>query len=256
MAYLKLNRETRKYEEADGFSRLIFVTPDIRQSEYISDEELSERYHQFFDGVKKLGETARKTIADYALVITPLICDSRFIEAKPEKKDNYIVTDLDDQAKHLIDDVVIKSQMSLGDDERARFGFYFAIEVSEEFSRIKELEHADPASEEYQVAVYNGGINVVGVLAEDYIDQPVRSFIPHPSVGYFEQYWDRGVKKLIDGWPLGKGYLTSPTASKQKKHIVAMNLFSSTGSEFAQYALSKDEMVALREQYMTSPWAK
>lgn len=256
MAYLILNKESKKYEKAPGFDRLLFITPDVRHGECANEAELKQKYQQFFDGVRQFCETDRKWVSESALVITPLICDSRFVEGQPEKKENYIVSYLDDVGKQLIEDVIVKSKKSLGDEDRAQFGFYFMIEVSPEFPLIQKLGDADPNSEEYQGAVHDGHMNIAAVLAEDLIDQKLRSFLAYPSVGYVEQYWDRHVKDLTDGWPLAEGYQNSSTPEKRKRYIVANDMFLSTGYQFAQYALSKDETVALRAEYFKSPWVK
>jgi hypothetical protein len=258
VAYLTLNKGTRKYQCVEGFDRLFFVAPDVRSYEVKDDLELLQKYQDFCKGVWEFcgPYLDANWLEDYSFVLTPAVCDSKYVEGMPFKRDNYIVTPFNDDDFSLIADVVVKSQMSAGDDRRPTLGFYIAMEVSEKHPDLVDVEHKISGFKEYQMAISQAQVQMVDALAKDYVQGKVRAFISSRDVGYFEQYFDRSIKKETNNLCLADGWLkcmlsakTRTSSAKCEKYVVAMDLFNSTGSDFAQFALNKDSLKVGREQF-------
>lgn len=262
MAYFLLNKETRKYERAPGFEKMFYIAPDVRYKEVDSDEELAAKFRKFLEAMWNFcgAYLDANWLTDYALVLTPLVCDSKFVEGQPKEKGNYIVTGFNYEEIDLVEKVIVKSQKSTGDDERPTLGFYVALEVSPDNPWLEDVADQPTDSADYNMAVFQAQMAMAQAIADEYYDEKIRVFAYSDDVGYFEQYFDRNVKTKTQKLHLGDGWFKcrlkagDQYPSKCAKYVVAMDLFESTGSDFAQYGLGKDDLKAGRESFNEEPW--
>ena len=261
MAYFIID-ENRKYKKADGFQGLFFIAPDIRASEVVDADDEANKFRMFLESIWRFcGDYLEDNwIADYSFVITPKVCDSRFIDNKPKTREKYIVTPFNREEIQLVEKIIVKSQLATGDDRRAVLPFYIAIEVSESNPWLDDVADKTPGNDEYEDALFKAQMSMCNAISEDYYDGKMRVFTSMEETGYFEQYFQRSVKKKTANLNLGPGYFKCRLDSgdnhgkKCQKFIVAMDLFESTGSDFALYGLNKSQLKDGRDEFGNSPW--
>lgn len=263
MAYLKLNKKSGEYKRQSGFERMLYISLDVRDADVSDDTELASIYKDFLSNMQEFCEASKddNLIDSYALVLTPLICDSGKLNNAPLPRDNYIVTSFCEDDAELIEKVIVKSQRSTGDESRPTLGFYIAIEVSEKNPWFEYTDDRNPKGEEYSKALLHAQMNIADCFVADWYVGKIRAFVNYEPVGYFEQFFDSKVKSKTKSMKLGPGWFKCMVTTKSSnpnqcdKFIVFMDLFASTGSDFAQYALSKKEIANLSRAYQKDPWA-
>ena len=290
----KTSSSTRpEYKVKGDFQNLMFFCPDIRKDfkdksskEIIekSPEELSEELKDNLKGLSALAFTwmENKLISDYWLVLTPKICDliqDYFPEfTQPQKNNNYIVTPFYTDDINFVDILCRKIPGVFGTvdshpDPRRRRGtdailsMYLVCEINEESEYFDELKEFDKNSDEYKrklgPALLTAELDL-GCAATDHLKREIRTFMQYGTdsfgVRFVEQYFHGKVSKKSNGYALGEGYIRNRIAKvnldKNEKYAAFHDLFSSTGFEFAEYALSKEDLKTKLAEFEENPWAQ
>jgi hypothetical protein len=282
------------YAVVGDFDKMMYFCPDIRfnsiekgsKDKFIekTDDELSAELRTHLKGLSAMAYTwlDNKLITDYWLVITPLVCDD--IQAKmpefiqPLKNNNYIVTPFYTSDIDLVDVILKKIPSGFGtveqrSDPRRRRGsnaeisVYLACEINEDSDFFEELKSLDKNSDEYKKEFGKNLLRLeldMGEAAADYIEDKVRTFIQYGSdtygIRFVEQYFSNKVSKKTNGYSLGEGYVRNRFAKvnldKNEKYAVFHDLFGSTGFQFADYALSKEDLRKKLAEFEDKPWIK
>jgi hypothetical protein len=94
------------------------------------------------------------------------------------------------------------------------------------------------------------------------MDMPIRSFIQYQKnkygIQFVEQYFDSKVSKKTSNFPLGEGYiknmLNDVNKDKNYKYVAFEDLFASTGVDFCNYALSKEDLREISKTFEENSW--
>lgn len=281
------------YKVIGDFEKLMFFCPDIRgdykdkaskELKEKTQEELSVELRKNLKGLSELAFTwlENKLISDYWLVITPELCDQ--IQAnfptcqQPNKNGNYIVTPFYTDDIDLVDALCQKIPSAFGTvnthpDPRRRRGtdanlsIYLACEVNEESEYFDELKNLEKSSEEYKrkfgPALLAAELDLGSAVA-DHLSGEIRTFLQYGEDDYgpkfVEQYFNSKASKKINGYALGEGYVRNRFAKvnldKNGKYAAFHDLFASTGYQFADYALSKEDLKKKLTEFEDNPWVK
>lgn len=282
------------YEIKGDFEKLMFFCPDIRSNqkdksnkdEFIdkSPEELSTELRKYLKSLSDLGFTwlENKLISDYWLVITPLACDNiqRFMPEfkQPLKKNNYIVTAFYNDDVDLVDMIFQKVPGVFGTMEQhsdpkrrlateAQLSVYMACEINDESEYFEEIANLDKGSDDYKskfgLSLLSAELDL-GCAASEYIKDPIRTFLQYGTdqfgVRFVEQYFNHKASKKVNGYSFGDGYIKNRMAKvnldKNEKYAAFHDLFGSTGTQFAEYALSKEDLRQKLIEFEDNPWIK
>jgi hypothetical protein len=281
-----------KYTVMGDFNKMMYFCPDIRfnskdkgsKDKFIekTEEQLSTELRNHLNGLSAMAFSwhDKKLISDYWLVVTPLVCDGiqsnmpEFIQ--PEPRNNYIVTPFYTSDVDLVDLIFKKVPGGFGTAEQrsdprrrrgtdAEIGVYLACEINEEGDFFEDLKSIDKNSKEYKEkfgpALLRAELEL-GEAAADCIKDKVRAFIQYGTDSYgirfVEQYFGYKVSKKTNSYSLGEGYVRNRFAKvnldKNEKHAVFHDLFGSAGYQFADYALSKEDLKEKLAAFEEKPW--
>jgi hypothetical protein len=282
------------YQVVGDFRNMMYFCPDIRfntkdpknKGAFIdkSPDELSKELRKHLKGLSDLAYTwlEEKLIADYWLVLTPLVCDriqANIPEFKQPKKDNnYIVTAFYTDDIDLVDLIFRKTPGGFGTVEQhpdpnrrpgteAELSVYLACEINEDSDCFEELKKIDKDSSEYkkefQIALLELELDL-GTAATNYIKEEVRTFLQYGTdrfgLRFVEQYFNHKASKKTNGYPMGEGYIRNRMSKvnldKNEKYVAFQDLFGSRGYQFAEYALSKEDLKTKLVEFENQPWAK
>jgi hypothetical protein len=272
------------YSVVGDFNRMIYFCPDIRfnykdkaiKDKFIekSEVELSQELRAHLKGLSDLAFTwlEKKIISDYWLVITPDACDSI------QKNNNYIVTPFYTDDIDMVDHIFQKipgvfGSVELHPDPRRRRGteaclsVYMACEINEDSDYFEDLKIYEKGSDEYNKkfppALLSAQLDL-GCAASEYIKQQVRAFFQYGTdrfgIRFVEQYFNHKATKKTNGFLLGDGYVRNRMAKvnldKNEKHAAFHDLFASAGYQFADYALSKEDLKEKLTFFEENSWVK
>jgi hypothetical protein len=282
------------YSVVGDFNKMMYFCPDIRfnykdktiKDKYVekTQEELSQELRLHLKGLSDLAFTwlDKKIISDYWLVITPEACDyiqQHFPEFnQPQKNNNYIVTPFYTDDIDLVDSLFKKipgvfGSVELHSDPRRRRGteacisVYMACEINEDSEYFEDLNIYEKGSEEYNrnfaPALLSTQLDLGGTASE-YIKQQVRTFLQYGTdrfgTRFVEQYFNHKATKKTNGFLLGEGYVRNRMAKvnldKNEKYAAFHDLFASAGYQFADYALSKEDLREKLTAFEANSWVK
>ncbi len=281
------------YKVAGDFQGMMYFCPDIRfnfsdkknKGQFLnkSDDELSNELSAHLSGLSTLAYSwlEDKFIKDYWLVITPLLCDriKNFDKNArlPSKDNNYIVTPFYTDDIEFVKNLYKTIPHSYGSSEAhpdpkrrkgtyAEIGFYLACEVNPEGCE----EAIALTSLSVDTKEYRDKLNLIllrlelelGEQATHHIKQQVRVFMQYGSdklgVRFVEQYFNYKASKKTNGYSLGDGYVRNRMAKvnldKNEKYAAFPDLFASSGYQFSDYALSKEDLRSLSAAFESDPW--
>ena len=280
------------YVAHGDFTNMIYFCPDIRydylkkgtKDEYIerTDEELDQLLKEYLISLSIAANNwlDMEVISDYWLVVTPEICDKLKNEVNaPLKQDNFIVT------PYYSDDFELVRQLYkdtdyyhtrygtsiLREDKRKRrgsdavIGFYLACEIKLDSKYFEVLKSLDADSAEYKKAYQDNFLAHcldMGSSVTKFMDMPIRSFIQYQKnkygIQFVEQYFDSKVSKKTSNFPLGEGFirnmLNDVNKDKNYKYVAFEDLFESTGVDFCNYALSKEDLREISKAFEENSW--
>jgi len=280
------------YVAHGDFTNMIYFCPDIRydylkkgtKDEYIerTDEELDQLLKEYLISLSVAANTwlDMKVISDYWLVVTPEICDKLNKDVTPPlKQENFIVTPYYSDDIELVRQLIRGADYShigygtsiLREDKRKRrasdavIGFYLACEINLDSKYFEVLKTLDTESKEYQKAYQDNLLAHclrMGTCVTKYMDMPMRSFIQYQKnkygIQFVEQYFDSRVSKKTSNFPLGEGYirnmLNDVNKDKNYKYVAFEDLFESTGVDFCNYALSKEDLRKFSKTFEENSW--
>ena len=287
---LVMNEELGRpqYVAHGDFEKLMFFCPDIRydflkkgtKDQFVSKstEELeTELKHNLISlSIASFAWEKRNLIKDYWLVVTPEICDSLPKHNAPLEQNNFVVTPFYTDDIELVKNIFKESDkgygtVQLNSDRQKRkasnatIGFYLACEINEESEVFKDAHSIDKDAPEYLKKINQIFLGLALTLGSDlteFMGTPMRSFIPYgknkEGIQFVEQYFDSNVSKKTKGWTLSEGYLKNLLAKvnldKNHKYVAFNDLFASTGVDFCQYALPKEELRELSTSFEDNSW--
>lgn len=281
------------YKMLGDFQAIMYFCPDIRKDYKDksfgnacvekTEQELISELDNCISRLSTLSYTwlNNNKIIDYWLVITPLLCD-RIQEfdkniVLPRRRNNYIVTPF---YLHEIDFIkalykAIPNAYGTVDEHpdirrrrgtEAEIGFYVACQVNPEshidFSEIEFLERdSDEFRKKLDIIILKIELEL-GTEATYSLNDQIRTFMQYGNdrfgLRFVEQYFNLKASKKVNGYPLGEGYIRNRMAkvnlSKNEKYAVFHDLFASRGYQFADYALSKEDLKSELASFERQPW--
>jgi hypothetical protein len=278
------------YVEDGDFTKMIYFCPDIRynylkkgtKDQYVekTNEELERELKHYLISlsIASFNWVERKVISDYWLVVTPQVCDHLTQYNAPSKDNNYIVTPFYTDDIELVRLLYTENDFGYGygsvevsPDKRKRkgsnavIGFYLACEINDESENFKDAQAFEKGTPEYTKKVNELLLTMslnLGSDLTDFMGMPIRAFIQYgknkSGIQFVEQNFDSKASKKTKGWSLGEGYLRNllgkVNEDKNYKYVAFEDLFESTGNDFCDYALSKDEMRSISKSFEDNSW--